>query len=113
VYKQVPDSAGLVIQIQDFSIVYTHAPGTATPLSLFLEVELNLDPYPEPRRNQISPVGHHRVARRLALAGPSPGLQGIESVAVAGYGPTKGVQLSARFSASCSAISETSEQETL
>jgi hypothetical protein len=61
VYNKVGDSGDVVIEKQGFSIVDTHEPAFAKPLS-------PMDPHRH--RNQIFPVGRHQEVRRFG----SPGL---------------------------------------
>jgi len=71
VYKLVADSDDVVIQTRGFSIVDTHEPAIAMPLSPFCIQVIDLCPY----RNQIYLVGHHQGVRRFV----SPGLHHIKS----------------------------------
>jgi len=72
-----------VIQKQRFSIVDTHVPVIATPLSD------HMSPYLGPHRNQILLGGHHQEVRRLI----SPGLNPINLVrGIARRCPTKDVR---------------------
>jgi hypothetical protein len=70
VYNKVADSSDVVIEKLGFSIVDTHEPAIAIPLSLFFHLV-----YME-YKNEIFPVGRHQGVRRFV----SPGLHHIKSV---------------------------------
>jgi hypothetical protein len=72
VYSKVSDSGDVVIQKQGFSIVDTHEPAIAMPLSPIWFHMMNTYRY----KNQIFLVGRHQEVRRFV----SPGLHHIKSV---------------------------------
>ena len=74
VYNKVADLNDVVIENRGVSIVDTHEPAIAMPLSPFCLHTAWLDSYPH--RNQIFLVGRHREVRPFAL----PGLHRIMSV---------------------------------
>src|SRR6266404_1829955 len=70
-YKLVADSGEVVIQKQGFSIVGTHEPAIAMPLSPFCLQIMESYSY----KNQIFPVRRHQGVRQFV----SPGLHHIKS----------------------------------
>ena len=75
VYNKVGDSDGVVNEKQGFSTVDTHEPVLAIPL---LSVCFDSNHSPHLHRNQIFPVGCHRVVFRFVR----PGLHHVTSSAV-------------------------------
>ena len=65
VYKKVADSGDVVIQKRGFSIVDTHEPAIATPLSPFFLDTMNSNPH----RYRISLIGRHQGVLRFVLSG--------------------------------------------
>src|SRR6266436_4798802 len=76
VYKLVADSGNVEIQRQRVSIVDTHEPVTAMPLSPSCLHMID----PHPCKNQIFLVGRHQGVRRFV----SPGLHHIKSAVIVG-----------------------------
>ena len=76
VNNKVADSGHMAIQGQRFSIVDTHEPAFARPLSPLCPCQRTIDLYQSPHRNRILLVRRHQEVRRF----DSPGLHHIMPV---------------------------------